>query len=310
MMKKKWIYIGIALGLLIGIGYRYRSCSVCGRMEVKASTIPLSLADPKELPQTILHDAVISFLNQPLPEGKNAKKVMIMGYDGFRRDGLLALSDQTHSGIQEVMKEGGLYLSYAGGDEAQLQETSTAPGWSSILTGSWSDVTGVHDNEDIKTTNAPTILTSAAKMGYASAFVASWAPHFTTTYRDDINQAQKEQLDVQYIQEENDTETRNTVTSLLEGNTVDVLFFTLEETDHAGHSEGYGNEEAAYRNAIVTVDAWGKEIISTIKQRSTYAQEDWLIIITTDHGGIYTGHGGQSEEERNTWFAINQKLAR
>lgn len=56
------------------------------------------------------------------------------------------------------------------------------------------------------------------------------------------------------------------------------------------------------------MDKIGYELLQTIYNRESYGHEDWLIIITTDHGGIGTMHGGQSEEERNTWFAINKKV--
>lgn len=57
-----------------------------------------------------------------------------------------------------------------------------------------------------------------------------------------------------------------------------------------------------------TADARGREIIRAIEARSTYAEEDWLIIISTDHGGTETGHGGQTAFERMTWLACNKPI--
>ena len=57
-----------------------------------------------------------------------------------------------------------------------------------------------------------------------------------------------------------------------------------------------------------TADSWGYEIVKTIEARSTYAQEDWLIIISTDHGGTETSHGGQTLFERMTWLACNKPV--
>lgn len=303
MKKRIMMVFGICMIVLFGI--HTRSCSQCKTIEVKASTVLQPISEI-EYPQTIIHEIVLNFLNQ---SNEVEKKVLIMGYDGFRRDGLNQLQEESQSGIIQVMSEGGLYLSYAGGETNNPQDTSTAPGWSSILTGEWSDVTKVEDNEDVKATDAETLLTTAARMGYSARFVASWSPHFDTTYHDDIVQTQKEQLDVQYLQEEDDAGTRGAILSMLqEQNDADVMFFTLEESDHAGHSYGYGNDEPAYVEAIHTVDTWGAEIINAIKQRATYENEDWLILITSDHGGVNTGHGGQSEAERSTWFACNRKL--
>lgn len=50
------------------------------------------------------------------------------------------------------------------------------------------------------------------------------------------------------------------------------------------------------------------DILNAIESRPTYAQEDWLIVITTDHGGIGTSHGGQTLEERNTWVVCNKAI--
>ena len=47
---------------------------------------------------------------------------------------------------------------------------------------------------------------------------------------------------------------------------------------------------------------------SAVQARATGHDEDWLILITTDHGrDVATGrdHGGQSERERTIWMVTN-----
>ena len=46
------------------------------------------------------------------------------------------------------------------------------------------------------------------------------------------------------------------------------------------------------------------EIISAVESRPTYALEDWLIIITSDHGGFNTGHGAFTIQERMTFYVV------
>lgn len=58
----------------------------------------------------------------------------------------------------------------------------------------------------------------------------------------------------------------------------------------------------AYINAIQTVDGHIGSILTALQNRPTYAQEDWIILITTDHGGIGTGHGGNTNSERKIWW--------
>lgn len=43
--------------------------------------------------------------------------------------------------------------------------------------------------------------------------------------------------------------------------------------------------------------------------RETFQNEDWLILITSDHGGHKTGHGTQKAEDRMTFIAGNQKIS-
>ena len=53
-------------------------------------------------------------------------------------------------------------------------------------------------------------------------------------------------------------------------------------------------------------------IWDAIQYREQNFKEDWLFIITTDHGrDAQTGknHGGQSDSERNTWLIMNKKPA-
>ncbi len=87
----------------------------------------------------------------------------------------------------------------------------------------------------------------------------------------------------------------------------DVIFFTFEFTDHAGHLYGFGNNNN-YKNGSLDADKFGYEIIKTIEARSTYNEEDWLIVISTDHGGKGHNHGGQSVMERSTWLAVNKNI--
>lgn len=91
-------------------------------------------------------------------------------------------------------------------------------------------------------------------------------------------------------------------------NSTDVIFATLEYADHAGHTYGYGNDSEEYVSAVKEADKVAYQLIQTIYERETFEDEDWLIIITTDHGGIQTNHGGQSIEEVNTLFATNKKI--
>lgn len=96
------------------------------------------------LPQTVTADIVRKHFETI---GEKINRALIIGFDGARADSMLLIlkgadekvsginSDSRYSGIKRIKKAGGLYLTYAGGDKGGYQKTSTAQGWSSILTG-------------------------------------------------------------------------------------------------------------------------------------------------------------------------------
>jgi len=55
-----------------------------------------------------------------------------------------------------------------------------------------------------------------------------------------------------------------------------------------------------------------EKIMQAVSYREKNFNEEWLVIITTDHGrDAHTGknHGGLSDSERNTWLIMNKKPA-
>ena len=59
----------------------------------------------------------------------------------------------------------------------------------------------------------------------------------------------------------------------------------------------------------MTVDRQLAPVWQAICQREKENDEEWLVIVTTDHGRTVTGkgHGGQTQEERTVWVITNQK---
>jgi len=85
----------------------------------------------------------------------------------------------------------------------------------------------------------------------------------------------------------------------------DLSWVYLEFTDDIGHLYGDGDEMAA---AITLMDTNVGRIWRSVQARQQAEDEDWLVVITTDHGrDAQTGksHGGQSDRERTIWIATN-----
>jgi predicted AlkP superfamily pyrophosphatase or phosphodiesterase len=90
----------------------------------------------------------------------------------------------------------------------------------------------------------------------------------------------------------------------------DMSWVYLEYTDDMGHKYGKSPE---LDTAISMLDKQIGSIMKAVNFREINFNEEWLVIITTDHGrDAQTGkdHGGQSDSERNTWLVINKKPAK
>ena len=270
------------------------------------------------LPQTAVYDLITAHFASPLPEGKTEKKAIVIGYDGCRVDLFRLLATSRRSAVNTLLADGGhAIFTYAGGvnyPAENIQATSTAPGWCSMLTGVLSDVHHITNNGQVKEIEPKTLLLSLVEDGVIdnSAFYVSWDGHFSkkdSTYRAEKLYARNEGVDATFRRAFFDPGTKlNILSDLKRADCSDFIFSTLEYTDHEGHSTGFTPANPKYVSAFRNAEATGTDIIEAIKARKTYDTEDWLILITTDHGGIGGGHGGPSFEERITFIVSNKDV--
>lgn len=318
-MKKK-ILITLAVLLVIGgavafpfVRYMFDFRDTEKLFRQNVATVSYGNTIETALPQTELYNTVKFHFESPLEEGKTEKKAIILGYDGCRAD-ILAEIDEENSGIATLVNEGAsLDLYYCGGvnyPEINTQDTSTAPGWCSILTGYWADVHGVTANDIPKSMEAKTIMTSLAEEGKigSASFITKWGGHFSrenATYYPEKAYCEENNLPVSFIRSEGDENSHAlTLSEISKADCSDFIFTIYEPTDSVGHSKGFTFNNPGYKNAFRTEDAYALEAIKAIKARPTYENEDWLIIITSDHGGITTNHGKESIQERMTFAAV------
>jgi arylsulfatase A-like enzyme len=82
----------------------------------------------------------------------------------------------------------------------------------------------------------------------------------------------------------------------------DAVFIQFDEVDGAGESSQFSVKSQKYIQQIEKTDGYIGELLAALKKRKTYADEEWLIIVTTDHGGKGNTHGGDSPEERRIFI--------
>ncbi len=237
------------------------------------------------------------------------KHALVIGVDGVRVDALLESSTPNIDGL---IAEGTIsYDAFAGGelDTSNEQVTFSGPGWASILTGVWIDKHGVAGNsssafEDSRFDAYPHFfrrIREQAADAYLSSFV-TWSPinEFIVAPGDANEEFSPDVNDSL----EGDAMVTDAVVDHLTAQTPDVVFVHLDSPDFQGHLHGFSPMVPAYLEAIETVDAQIGRMLDAVRARPTYAREDWLVVVTTDHGGIEQMHGGQSAEERTIPFIV------
>ncbi|MDM7924589.1 MAG: DUF4983 domain-containing protein [bacterium] len=102
-----------------------------------------------------------------------------------------------------------------------------------------------------------------------------------------------------------DERTVDRAVDLLTRGNPSALLVQLGAIDSEGHASGFDPDNPAYRNAIETTDGRVGEVLAAMRSRPGYADEDWMVIAMTDHGGLESHHGGSTIEEMRTFFIVS-----
>lgn len=105
---------------------------------------------------------------------------------------------------------------------------------------------------------------------------------------------------------------QSVITSSSDEETLEVLRGQLEKGNNqltlaafkgvleAGKSGGFVSENTSYLNALKLIDTGLGQLLATIEARKDAYYEDWLVCVTSNHGGTPDGHyGGNTDQERD-----------
>ncbi len=85
---------------------------------------------------------------------------------------------------------------------------------------------------------------------------------------------------------------------------MDAVTIVIDAPDAAGHGYGFHPSIPQYVAAMNQSDAWLGTIMDAIFARTNYAEEDWMVILSTDHAGSGYGHGYNIPEHREVPLII------
>ena len=257
------------------------------------------------------------------------KKVLFIIADGIPA---IELEKANKPAFDAIINKGAYLPCYVGGEKGGVSESPTisAVGYNSLLTGTWTNKHGVVDNA-IKNPNYnyPTIF-KVFKEAYPNKKIgvfSTWLDNRTKLVGDGL--AQTNYLQVDYHRDGYELDTLQfphdkkawyihlidekvvaEASHVIKDSAPDMSWVYLEYTDDMGHKYGKSPE---LDTAISMLDKQIGSIMKAVNFREINFNEEWLVIITTDHGrDAQTGkdHGGQSDSERNTWLVINKKPAK
>ena len=256
------------------------------------------------------------------------QKAVIIIVDGIPADMVERLELPS---VYDMARQGSYGPSHVGGTVGTYNETPTisAVGYNCMLTGTWANKHNVFGNDNLSPNyNYWSIfrIAKAQKEPLKTAIFSSWTDNRTVL----LGEGKKEtaNLEFDFIYDGYDLDTLNyphkeyhlhvfdydevvssNAAECIRDNAPDLSWVYLWYTDDAGHYFGDGElfDEYAYK-----ADKQIGMIWDAVKYREKAHNEDWMIIVLTDHGRDYDGfhHGGQSARERGTWIASNHKLNR
>jgi predicted AlkP superfamily pyrophosphatase or phosphodiesterase len=254
------------------------------------------------------------------------RRVLLIGIDGCRADAVHKLIADGRAPHLGSLAENGTaaWNAYTGGElgaDAQ-QETSSGPGWSTILTGVWRDKHGVADNRfrfhriaqwphwmrRIKEHAPAAWLGSLCDWPEIHDFIVAASEKSGAKFLDYAFLATTRDATGKHIDYARcDAEIAAAAVEQLQSHDPDAMFVYFGNVDETGHAVAhpggrFSPANEPYCAALAQVDAQVGQLLAALAARPKRGEEDWLVLATTDHGGRETKHGGQSAEERTIWM--------
>ncbi|WP_162340799.1 alkaline phosphatase family protein [Cyclobacterium salsum] len=254
------------------------------------------------------------------------KKTLFIILDGIQRE--LLLKNPTPN-LDDIISEGGYFPAYVGGAKGGYSETPTisAVGYNSLLTGVWVNKHNVKGNSIRRPNYNYWTIFRHLQNNYpnkTTAVYSTWLDNRTKLVGENLEATGKLQLDYHFDGLEVDTlgyphddksdyikridqEVAAYAAEDVREKAPDLTWVYLQYTDDMGHRFGASPEMDL---GIQEADRQVGMIWDAIQEREKRFDEEWLIVITTDHGRGEGGfhHGGQSDEERATWIITNNAL--
>ena len=218
------------------------------------------------------------------------KHIVVIGIDGMSPNGIQNAKTPV---LDSLIKNGASTL-----QARSVLPSSSSSNWASMLMGAATEQHGITSNGwEVNDYTLPAVVS-----GEDSRF-----PSIFTLYHDQKPEAHVGAIydwdgfgrlynpaDVDFdIDAEHEDKTTQEAINYIKAHKPDFTFIHLDHVDHAGHSEGHGS--ASYYEAVEKADLLIGDIIKSTQDAGIF--EETVFIVSSDHGGLGKGHGGESLDE-------------
>ncbi|HEY8458623.1 MAG TPA: alkaline phosphatase family protein [Actinopolymorphaceae bacterium] len=233
---------------------------------------------------------------------RKKQRVVVFGVDGVRYDTLRAARTPRIDAIAAAGFLAPVQVNQAG-------PTISGPTWATVASGVLATTHGIFNNElyGHRLDEHPDFLTRVRQaIPGAQTFAAGdWPPLMSKAsggpiFRDaDLCLSATEHGPDSW--QPGEDRIASEAAKALGTREITAAFIYFVGPDVVAHARGVCPEYVA---AIEESDARIGRILDAIQARPTAADEEWTVIVVTDHGHVDTGgHGGDSAEERTAWIA-------
>ncbi|MCC5904904.1 MAG: alkaline phosphatase family protein [Balneolaceae bacterium] len=251
------------------------------------------------------------------------KKAIYIIVDGISADILESVDTPN---LDRIIEQGGYTHGWLGGIAGEYSESTTisAVGYNHVLTGVWSNKHNVYTNSIEDPNYNYWSLFRLFKHNHPEkpvAIYSSWLDNRTKLVGDGLPEAGGINIDIHYDGFDVDTlafpheygyvqkideHVSNNASESLREDAPYLSWVYLWYPDDTGHT--YGEVEEHFESIKVADEQVGR-IYEAVEYRMENYNEDWLFMVTTDHGRRLPDgrhHGGQSERERTIWMISNK----
>lgn len=272
------------------------------------------------------YNLIFLFLFLCLNLSSKTRKAVYIILDGVPADQIERLHTPA---VFDIASRGAYSRAYTGGEIGAYSQTATisAIGYTNLLTATWYNKHNVNGNSKLKPNYNYWTLFRIAKeqpKQFTTGLYSSWTDNRTVLIGE--GKAETGNLKIDYVYDGYELDTiqfplkkdelrifdidekvsKEAAKSIRE-QAPDLSWVYLWYTDDAGHLKGNG---AFFDEYVRKADEQVARIWEAVKYREAHFDEEWMVVVTTDHGRAENGmgHGGQTERERAIWISTNVKV--